>query len=336
MRAAAIGLTGVILAGPAAAQDTTRPDWAWKPSAEVVADYYPGEASDRSVSGRVTLSCSVLVSGRIENCMVLSEVPAGMGFGAAALRLARSEFRMKPATRDGKPVEDTIQIPLTFVAPTFSGRYVITEAVWAEAPTFEDMAAAWPASAGDIAVGTAVLRCKVAPGPDGRLRTCTIAGQIPKGSPFGEAARTLVDKFRLKLTPEQAKDYALSDIAVSFRFYNPATPAGQVRRVEKPDWILRINPEKVVALYPAAAADAGVRDGVGVADCLVAPDGKMTDCKVAREEPAGLGFGASAVAAVSLMQMDPWTPEGRPVAGARVKVPVKFGLAPDAEAAPEP
>lgn len=327
-----VALAGV-LAGASAAQVVTNPDWVRKPSAEVLTDYYPDEAADRSVSGRVTLLCTLRITGLLENCAVQSVAPAGMGFGEAALRVAPRLFRMKPGTVDGRPVEGEVRIPLTFAAPTWSGRYIITEAVWAKAPTFEDMAAAWPAAAGDLATGSAVLRCQVAPGTGGGLRACMIAGQTPKESPFGEAARTLAGKFQLKLTSEEAKDYARSDIAISFRFYNPATPAGQEKRVEKPDWIVRINPERVVALYPSAAADAGVKEGVGVADCLVAPDGKMIDCKVARETPAGLGFGPSAVLAVSLMQMDPWTPEGRPVAGARVKVPVRFSLAPAPEAA---
>ena len=95
---------------------------------------------------------------------------------------------------------------------------------------------------------------------------------------------------------------------------------------------------KIVALYPTKAADAGIQEGTGVADCLVAPDGRMTDCHIAREAPADMGFGAAAVLVVGVMQMDPWTPEGRPVAGARVKVPIQFSLAPepaaDAPAAP--
>lgn len=335
MRSGLASLAAATLAATATqAQVVTNPDWVRKPSPESMTRYYPEEAVDSSVSGRVRLSCTLRITGFLENCIVQSEAPAGMGFGEAALRLAPREFRMKPGTVDGKPVEKTVQIPMTFSAPTWSARYVITEAVWAEAPTFEDMAAAWPAEVGDLAVGTAVLRCQVAPG--GQLRECRIAGQTPKDSPFGAAARTLAGKFQLKLTPEEAKKYVSSDIAISFRFYNPSTPAGQARKVEKPDWIVRINPEKVVALYPAAAADAGVREGVGMADCLVAPDGKMTDCKVAGETPAGLGFGQSAVLAISLMQMDPWTPEGRPVAGARVKVPVQFSLAPEAVAPTTP
>lgn len=322
------------LCGAAIAQVETRPDWEGQPSGEDLMRYYPDAAIDKSVSGTTLLKCQVNLYGRLKNCSVTEESPAGMGFGEAALAMADKEFRMKPGRIDGKPVDGQwVEIPLTFQSPTFSGRYVITEAIWTEAPTFEDMAAAWPADMGDLPVGTAVLRCQVKPGGAGRLNDCTIAGQLPKGSPFGEAARSLVGKFRLRLTPEEAKKYSASDIAISFRFYNPATAEGQRKKVEKPDWIVRIDPEKVVALYPIKAADAGVRKGVGVADCLVAPDGKLTDCKIARETPADMGFGPAAVLVAGVMQMDPWTPQGRPVAGARIKLPIEFSLAPEPEPA---
>lgn len=321
------GLAGGI---PATAQTIVNPDWVRQPSGDEVAGYYPEEATDRTVSGRATVLCGVRIDTTLADCKVLSERPAGIGFGEAAVRLATREFRIRPQTRDGVPVEgSTVRIPVMFLLGSRSSRYVVLDPVWAKAPTFEDMARAWPATAGDLPSGTTALRCKL--DKSGSLRGCIIAGGIPKNGPFGTAALTLVEHFKMKITQEESVRYANSDVIVSFEFLNPATSAGQARKVVKPEWITRIDPKKIVALYPKAAADKGVTSGVGVADCLVAADGRLTDCTVAREDPVGLGFGPSAVAVAGITQMNPWTPTGRPVQGARVKLPINFNLAPEPE-----
>ncbi len=308
----------------------TNPDWAEKPTGAVVARYYPEEAIDRTISGRATVTCVVGINGALRDCKVVSEWPVGLGFGAAVERMAVREFRMKPMLRDGKPVDGgTVRIPMVFLVGSGS-RYIILDPVWARAPTFEDMAAAWPAEAGDLPEGVVALRCKLA--QNGSLRECIVAGGIPKGSMFGKAALTLTDRFQMKMSPEEATKYANSDVIISFQFYNPATPAGRAKKVVKPTWITQLDPKAIVALYPTAAADKGVTQGVGVADCAVAADGLLVDCKVAREDPAGLGFGVSAVAVAGVTRMNPWTAGGRPVQGARLKLPIRFNLAPETEA----
>ena len=143
-------------------------------------------------------------------------------------------------------------------------------------------------------------------------------------------AKRLKDRFKVRLTEEEAIRYANSDVLVSLRFVNPASVEGRAVAVKDPNWVTTINAEKVLAVYPAKAAEAGVRSGRGVADCLVGPDGRLTDCKAAREKPAEMGFGPSAVAVAQLMQMNIWSLKGRPVVGARVKLPIDFNLADEA------
>ncbi|MDP2259386.1 MAG: energy transducer TonB [Caulobacter sp.] len=318
----AIDATGVSARG-----DTiTNPDWLRRPNAEDLSSFFPEAAIDRSISGRATVTCIVGKDGFLRECKTVSEWPAGLGFGEAVEKMATRKFRMKPQMRNGEPVDGaTVRIPMILYAPSMSARYVITKPLWAEAPGFEDMAAAWPKEAGDLPSGTAALRCSL--DQTGGLRHCQYAGGIPKGAAFGRAAQSLAGRFRMKMTSEEGVKFADSDVIISFQFLNPATPAGQARRVVKPEWITLIDPKKIVALYPQAAADKGVVEGVGVADCLVAPDGRLTDCKPARESPEGLGFAASAVAVASFTVMNPWTPGGRPVAGARIKLPINFSLA---------
>lgn len=310
-------------------------DWVAKPTADMMTEYYPEEAVDRSVSGTALLRCKTNADTRLTGCRVEEEFPVGMGFGEATVRMAEAEFRIRPGIIDGKPdPEGTVSIPVRWVTPTSGARAVIFKAIWAEAPTFADIEAAWPEEAGDLPEGRAVLRCRVR--PNGSLINCAIAGQTPKGSPFGAAARRLVDKFRVQLTPKEAGEYTIADLAISFHFFNPATPAGKARKVVAPQWIRQIDPYKVVALFPDAAAAKGVTEGVGVADCLVSPDGSLTDCRVARESPEGLGFGQSAVVAAGVTRLNPWSPDGRPSHGVRIKLPINFNLVTEPEPAAAP
>ena len=61
--------------------------------------------------GHTTMRCIVDVSGHLRDCKITSESPAGRGFGAATLKVAHL-FKVKPAMRDGHPVEAAITIPL--------------------------------------------------------------------------------------------------------------------------------------------------------------------------------------------------------------------------------
>jgi protein TonB len=47
------------------------------------------------------------------DCAVVSETPAGWGFGAAAVAIAR-DHRMAPATQDGRPVEGRYRMAVPF------------------------------------------------------------------------------------------------------------------------------------------------------------------------------------------------------------------------------
>jgi protein TonB len=65
-------------------------------------------------------------------------------------------------------------------------------------------------------------------------------------------------------------------------------------------------------------------------------DGSLSDCTVASEAPAGLGFGAAALQVAAIMKMNPWTKQGAPVDGGRIRLPIHLVLPPTAPAAAEP
>lgn len=198
--------------------------------------------------------------------------------------------------------------------------------VWDTAPSFADMAAAWPtATNGGLQEGSATLSCRIR--RDATIGNCQTLSDTPQGLGFAPAAKSLAGKFRIKVdltTLRKDQDYF---VTVPFRFLNPRTNAGRVNKVTSPRWISMPDPARIQGAFPKAAADAGVKKGVGVIDCATARDGRLTDCKVSREAPEGLGFGQAAMTVAPIMQMNPWTDDGRPIDGARIKLPIEFTLA---------
>ena len=74
---------------------------------------YPRLALTMDLGGKAIVTCTTTVEGRLQDCHVDSEGPAGLGFGAATVR-ASAYFRVKPAVRDGKPIEAKITIPVNW------------------------------------------------------------------------------------------------------------------------------------------------------------------------------------------------------------------------------
>ena len=74
---------------------------------------YPRVALLMGLAGHATMTCKALTDGRLDDCHVVEEDPIGLGFGAATVRTA-AFFRVKPATRNGQPIEAKITIPLAW------------------------------------------------------------------------------------------------------------------------------------------------------------------------------------------------------------------------------
>jgi periplasmic protein TonB len=63
---------------------------------------HPPEELRRGRSGRAAINCRIGLDQRLEACRLVSESPAGRGYGAAALQVDRF-FRFAPPTFGGRP-----------------------------------------------------------------------------------------------------------------------------------------------------------------------------------------------------------------------------------------
>lgn len=85
------------------------PTWLVRPAPD-----YPEQALARQAGdGEVRLTCMAEISGRLSQCRVLRETPAGYGFGVNAVRAAE-QARVTPGKIDGVAVRSEI---------TFNVRY---------------------------------------------------------------------------------------------------------------------------------------------------------------------------------------------------------------------
>jgi TonB family protein len=312
------------------------PDWLRKPTNNEMLQFYPADA--HGVSGKARIQCTVSTRGLLERCVLDEETPAGHGFGSSALAMT-STFLMRPMTVDGLPVGGgRVTIPISFESAPgadVSGGPVNTirvmrAAPWMAAPTAQELAAAFPKGAiGKTASAHVVLRCAFR--DDGGLRSCDTVSETASDRGFADAARSLTKDFRAYVDPKKDK---LSNLRVDipFDFRDPSQPA-PANEVYEPLWLKTINPAYVAQLFPAAAAKAGLRGGKADVVCTVQHDGSLKDCTVVAEQPAGLGFGDAALTVAGVMAMNPWTAEGDPVDGARIRLPVRLELPADAPAA---
>jgi hypothetical protein len=312
-----------------------QPDWLRKPTNDEMAQFFPAGANGSN--GQTMITCVVSTRGLLERCSLYSENPQGHGFGAAALAMS-SVFLMRPMTRDGLPVGGaSVSIPIHFeAAPNVSGlavgqMRVLRAAPWMSAPTADALAAAFPkASLGKAASAHVVLRCGFR--DDGTLKDCDTVSETPERLGFASAAKALTKEFRAYVDPKKDKLASLR-VDLPFDFRDPNQPAPRVE-VYDPLWLKRVNPEYAASLFPVAAVKAGLRAGRAEVECTVQHDGTLKDCVLASEEPSGMGFGDAALQIAAVMAMNPWTAQGDPVDGARIRLPVRLELPSDPPAPP--
>lgn len=308
------------------------PDWVKRPTPDDLMAVFPGEAYRRGQSGQAIINCVVTVQGALKDCVTVDEDPAGHGFGRAAIALT-PQLLMKPATKAGAPVEATATIPINFrtygSGSSGDGKKVLpANLAWAEAPSFADVAAAYPKKArAEGKGGRATLSCQMT--QSGRLSKCQVVTSSPRGYGFDGAAKALARQFAYTLNSEADRD-AARDLVVHLPFtFDPLMLSDGAPVVGKPTWAAIPSGEQLRAAVADLEAAETARVMLG---CVVQPGGALSDCSVVSEEPAGVGVGAAALSLVPSFRLSTWTAEGLPVVGGTVRIPLRFepGAGPEA------
>jgi TonB family protein len=316
---------GLAAAGSARAADLIeQPDWIRKPSASSFV--WPRAALTKGLDGEATVGCKVSPQGVLFECRVLSEAPAGLGFGAAALAMT-PQFLMRPLIKNGQPVAGgTVRIPIHWkgahAQPDPLGAAGVANIEWREAPTFDEVLAAYPAKPrAEGVTGHATLSCLYS--ADGHLRECRVGAEEPRGLGFGTAAVRLEKLFRgPPLSPELAKSKKPIMTQVNVAFASE-TLSG-VRTVGKPHWVALPGFEELKASFPSEASKAHVLKARVVLVCRVVKEGAVEACRTDSEEPKGLGFGAAALSLSHAFRLSVWTDEGLPTIGGEVTIPIRY------------
>ena len=98
----------------------------------------------------------------------------------------------------------------------------------------------------------------------------------------------------------------------------PAPPRPSV--IRNPSWSRQPTVE-----FPERALSRGVESGTVVLNCLVQPNGSVTDCRIESENPSGAGFGQAAISGARRARVSPREVDGA-ATGARVTFTVRFRL----------
>jgi len=83
-----------------------------------MAQFYPTRALMLGVEGASRVRCRILATGRLANCALVSEDPAGYGFGEASVAMAEATLHVAPLDNRGVPVRGgTITVFIAWKLP---------------------------------------------------------------------------------------------------------------------------------------------------------------------------------------------------------------------------
>ncbi len=208
------------------------------------------------------------------------------------------------------------------------------EPLWWRIPGRADIDRAYPGTADRRGIsGRVALVCRSSLVT---LTGCRVESEEPMGFGFGKAAISASRWFTI--APESASSprrevRARIDFVPSRRAALQPRPEGDGS-----------DPRRNLAYWNSAPpyngeggskrADVLHLAGRAIVRCRVQPDGKLRDCAIINEDPAGWGFGKGALATTRELRLARKTLDGSPTAGRLVDVPITYN--PECSSYPDP
>ena len=202
---------------------------------------------------------------------------------------------------------------------------------------------------------TAFLAAAFAPGEGWRVTELNVEGDVPSqrvwAALFGDTAANEVGRERFVTNvrslleetqaepPGEADEFepAASDVQadverpsskpVAERSTAARSPSPPTRPsvIVNPEWRRAATAEELAALYPPNARARRLA-GRSELECVAAADGSLRSCDSLAESPPGSRFGQAGTLAARFYRLNPQTPEGASVEGARVRFSIDWRL----------
>ncbi len=291
-----------------------RPQFVQRVPADKMKAAFPKGATQ---TGKALLGCVAAADGKLTDCKVLRELPAGQGFGAAALSVVGYE-RIKPkddagASVAGRPVRSGFE----FLAPGDANPD------WVKKPDGRDLANVLPAKAAREGVsGKATIRCRTT--VEGFLEACKVLNESPEGYAFGAAALQLTPQFRMSPKIRGGKAVPGDDVTIPviWKMMGATNQSLGNSLAIDPPWTRAPSEAEVTAAWPKAAG--GLPSGQAVLRCEISREGLLKSCDVLSEQPTGRGFGRAARDLTKAFQISVTPDDAAKLRTMSVDVPFRF------------